>query len=147
MQTLARVRAQSTRIESWQKTNETREMFDCSWQLVLLWQFSSCEEAQSTENIRVGSHFHCFCISTSLQQFNNDATTPASPPPPAMTPPLQRPLSALVGRLPAVAAAPLPSQHWLHHHLFTTRTGAVAQDRFVMPPPKTSADQEEDCCC
>jgi hypothetical protein len=31
-----------------------------------VWQFSSCEEALSTEKILVASHFHCFCITTSL---------------------------------------------------------------------------------
>jgi hypothetical protein len=71
--------------------------------------FSSYQEAQSTEKILAVSHFHCFCIT----HCKDDAAMPASPPPPAMAPPLQRPLSALAVALPATAAAPLPSQRWL----------------------------------
>jgi hypothetical protein len=70
-----------------------------------LWQFSSHQEAQSTEKILAATHFHCFCIT----HCKDDAAIPASPPPPAMVPLLQRPLSALAIALLTAAAAPLPS--------------------------------------
>jgi hypothetical protein len=63
--------AQSARIKSWQKNETHHDMFDCSQQLVLfVWQFSSYEEALSTEKILVASfslflHYH---ITAKMQQ-------------------------------------------------------------------------------